>query len=90
MRKTMFAVYDSKMEAYMAPFPCVKKAEAVRWFTELCMDERHHFAKFPEDYVLFEVGTWDEDSGQLASLDVARPIVRAAVIINQFKNREDA
>jgi len=58
----MFTVYDSKAEAYMQPFFAKSTGEALRSFSDTCQDKNHIFAKHPEDFTLFELGTWDEQT----------------------------
>ena len=58
----MFTVYDSKAEAYMLPFFAKSTGEALRSFSDTCQDKNHIFAKHPEDFTLFELGTWDEQN----------------------------
>jgi len=58
----MFTVYDSKAEAYMLPFFAKSTGEALRTFSDTCQDKSHIFAKHPEDFTLFELGTWDEQT----------------------------
>jgi len=58
----MFTIYDSKAEAYMQPFFAKSTGEALRSFSDTCQDKNHIFAKHPEDFTLFELGTWDEQT----------------------------
>jgi len=55
----IFTVYDSKIEGYLQPFFMQHKGAAIRAFSELCNDSGHNFGKYPSDYTLFEVGSWD-------------------------------
>ncbi len=56
----IFSVYDLKAEAYLQPFFCPTKGLAIRSFTEIINDRNHNFSKYPEDYTLFELGTFDD------------------------------
>lgn len=58
----MFTVYDSKVNAYLNPIFLRSKGEAIRVFTETVNSSDHMIAKNPEDYTLFELGSWDECS----------------------------
>lgn len=55
----IFAIYDSKAEAYLPFFVLPSKGEAIRALTELVNDDKHQFGKHAEDYTLFELGSWD-------------------------------
>lgn len=64
-----FTVYDSKVEAYLRPFFMQTPAEAIRAFTETVNDGQSPFCKHPEDFTLFEVGTFDESTGFMQASD---------------------
>lgn len=59
----VFTVYDSKAEAYMQPFFSGTTGLAIRSFTEVCNNKEHAFNKYPDDYTLFEIGTFDDSNG---------------------------
>jgi len=56
----MFAIYDSKAATYNAPFCFGATGQAVRAFADLANDRDSNIAKHPEDYFLYEVGTYDD------------------------------
>lgn len=58
----IFTVYDTKAEAYLTPFYLKTKGLAVREITTCVNNPEHQFAKYPHDYVLFHLGTYDEDT----------------------------
>lgn len=60
----VFTIYDDKAEMYLPPF-CFKTAgQATRAFMESCNDPQHQFNKHPEDFTLFELGTYDDDNAR--------------------------
>jgi len=59
----IFTVYDSKAEAYLQPFFLKTKAMAIREITDAANNPEHQFGKYPEDYVLFHIGSYNEDTG---------------------------
>lgn len=61
----MFTVYDTAVEAYMTPFFMRSKGEAIRSFEAACKDPEHNFAKNPTDFVLFYLGEYDDETGQI-------------------------
>ena len=81
----IFSVYDSKVGAYMQPFFMRSKGEAIRGFTEIANDGKSSISVHPEDYTLFELGEFFDDSGVLSAhktpisiglaLDFVRPVV---------------
>jgi len=67
----VFAVYDSKSDAYMNPFVMHTAPQAVRSFTKVALDPEHDFHAYGADYTLFELGTWDPQRGVLERHDQA-------------------
>lgn len=63
MEIQMFTVYDSAAGAYLEPFFAPTLEFAMRGFREAVNKPGHQFARFPEDYTLFHVGSFDPQSG---------------------------
>lgn len=64
MISKIFTVYDCKAEAYLPPFMYQNKGEAIRAFADTVNNEKSMMNKHPEDYTLFELGTWDDNSAK--------------------------
>lgn len=60
----VFTVYDVKAEAYLNPFIMRSKGEATRGFADEANREDSSIGKHPQDYVLFELGSFDELTGK--------------------------
>jgi len=58
----VFTVYDSAVEAYLQPFCAQTKGHAIRMFTDSVNDPNHQFNKYPDDYVLFELGSYSDET----------------------------
>lgn len=67
MLMKVFSVYDSAAGAYLQPFFMASRGQAIRAFTDLVNDVSHSFSKHADDYTLFELGTYDDASGKIAS-----------------------
>lgn len=65
----MFAIYDSKAEAYLAPIFCPTTAVALRMFRQAAEEEGHTFHKHAGDYTLFELGEWNEQTAVTTQLN---------------------
>jgi len=65
MKLKAFAVYDVKTGAYMRPFFSPARGMAVREFGDIAIDKSHPIGKHPEDYSLFEIGSFDDQNGML-------------------------
>lgn len=60
-----FSVYDAKAQAYLPPFFFRATGEAVRAFTTAANTSGHDFNNYADDYTLFEVGEFNDDTGAL-------------------------
>jgi hypothetical protein len=61
---SVFSIFDAKAEAYLPPFILPKKAMAERTFSDCVNSETHQFGANPQDYTLFELGTFNDENGQ--------------------------
>lgn len=66
--KKLFTVHDGKSGGYLDPFCADTNGVAVRMFTDIVADPRSVFNKHPEDFVLFELGTFDPHAGRVEML----------------------
>jgi len=67
MEMKMYTVYDSKAEAYLNPFVLRSKGEAIRSFQTEANKPDSNLNRYSEDYTLFEIGTFDTDTGIVTS-----------------------
>jgi len=65
MRLKVFCVYDSKLKVWATPFFDRHAGSAVRGWEEHVNDGQSMPSKYPNDYTLFELGEFDDDSGKL-------------------------
>ena len=61
----MFVIYDSKANAYMQPWFLTQEAMAQRAFADCVNDADHNFGRHPEDYTLFAIGDFDDQSAKV-------------------------
>lgn len=59
----MCAIRDSAAKAFLRPFCVNAVGMAIRDFSDAVNDEKSGFHRHPEDYELFEIGSYDEESG---------------------------
>lgn len=71
MTTHMFAVYDSKAEQYLAPFQANTPGIAERMFADMVNHDGHQFNRHPADYTLYRIGSWEQTTGELKSLEVS-------------------
>lgn len=58
----VFAVYDDKAALYIRPFMFGNKAEGIRAFATSAADKTHPFHIHAEDYTLFAIATYDDQT----------------------------
>lgn len=73
----MVAVRDSAVDAFMRPFFVPTTGFAVRSFQDEVKNPESPMAKHPGDFALYELGTFDEDTGRCNNLSAPRQLVRA-------------
>jgi len=82
MKLKVFTVYDVKIGAYAKPFLMITKGEALRGWLDVVNDPSTNFNKHPEDYTLFEIGEWDDQTAMFTNERVPIPIGPALEYIN--------
>lgn len=80
----IFSVYDSKVEAYLQPFFSPSNGAALRAFTDIVNDPNSQFSKHPEDYTLFVIGEYNDETAKISSLSALQSLGLAL----EFKNSE--
>lgn len=58
-------IFDEKVGGFLPPQVFVTSAVAIRSFAYAANMEEHDFWKFGADYTLFEIGTWDDQKGEM-------------------------
>lgn len=77
----VFAVYDVKSASYGQPHFIASTGLALRTFGEVCLNPESPLFKYPQDFALYEIGTWDPSSGVLTTMK-AKHVASAAAIIS--------
>jgi len=58
----IFSIYDTKAKAYNTPFYMLQEGQALRGFMDLVNDPQTSISKHPSDYILFMIGTFDDQT----------------------------
>jgi hypothetical protein len=66
MLKVVCSVFDVKAAAYSNPFYAVNNSVATRDFRQACTDPASALSANPEDFSLYQVATFDDESGLFA------------------------
>jgi len=68
MIKTVVSVYDTVAKIYGPPLGFLNAGEACRWFADLVNGaDGNNVAKHPKDFILYDVGSFDDLSGVLVA-----------------------
>ena len=65
MNIKMYSIYDSKAEAFMEPYFATTPGLALRAFSNGANNKETTIGKYPNDFVLYEVGQFDDQTGDL-------------------------
>lgn len=74
MTQKLFAIYDSKASYFLTPWPCRNIGIARREFASACNNPESAMGKFPLDFVLYEIGEYNDTDGQVYSKTPAERI----------------
>lgn len=83
MIQIICAVRDAKSETFGAPIFVRATGVAIRSFTQACNNEsaENQFRSHAEDFSLWELGTYDEITGKLESLEIPKLLITAQQVI---------
>lgn len=73
----IFSIYDGKIRSFMRPFMDAHTGSALRSFEEACKEPTSPFAKFPADFVLYEIGTFNTETGLVSPYSPVNQIAAA-------------
>ncbi|WNK13942.1 MAG: nonstructural protein [Microvirus sp.] len=73
------AVMDRAVGAFHRPFFTVSVGQAMRGFEDECkrVADDNPMSKHPKDFALFQLGSYDEETGRLESLDIPLKLCEA-------------
>lgn len=78
----LYAVRDVKADAFSSLMPIATEGLAIRSFAEACKDRNSDLNKYPEDYMLYEIGTWEANTGAVSSC-LPKFIASASAFVNR-------
>lgn len=77
MKKKMYAIRDTKAEIYKQPTYFLTHGEAERAFKELANDREGIIGKNPEDFDLYYMGEFDDETGNIIPQEAPQHIQKA-------------
>lgn len=82
----VFATYDGKLSVFLTPFCFMHVGQALRAWDEVCMDGKSMMSKHPSDFVLYEIGEFDDDKGVITPHNPIRQIATALEVATRAKS----
>lgn len=69
MVKAVYSIKDIKGELFADPFFALNTATAMRNFAQIAMDPSTIINQWPDDYVLYHLGSFDPTTGVIERLE---------------------
>ena len=88
MRTVICSIFDKATHAYMRPFQAQAVGQAIRMFEDLVRDPQTEVGKHREDYTLFHIGYFHDNSGQLEPIEPV-PLRRGQEVKDQKTTDEE-
>ena len=73
--KKLYTIKDLKAEINLNPVVFRNSTEAIREFETICKDPQTQMGKYPKDFVIIEIASWDDENGVIEPKD---PMVLAS------------
>lgn len=83
MLQEIFTIRDSKAGSFGIPFYSPTPGTAERQVRELTNDPQSLVCKYPEDYDLYKIGTYNQLTGKIENLDSPQHICKAISLKKQ-------
>lgn len=81
MKVTVMAAYDKKARAFLQPYYVSHPDVGVRAFSQAVNTPDHQVHKFASDFSLYELGTFDDDSGKFDLLPQPKFVAEAVQLL---------
>lgn len=88
MVQKIFAIYDRKSQIYRFPNFYRNEGQAARSLLQACTDLQTEIGRFPADFELYELGSWDDERGILYSIEKPIFVVSAQTLFLQTMKME--
>lgn len=93
----LYTVQDLASETYLKPFSMLTDRDAKDGFAHVINEDETPYSKHPEDYILLNIGTFNERTGLLTSsdsktiaraIDLKKPVPTATQIREELEEQE--
>lgn len=87
-QQNVYAVYDSKAEAYLPPFLARTDQVAMRMVAAAAIDPTKDMHRFSGDYTLFGIAIYHEQHGELVMHDAHNNLGTALALAARYQETE--
>lgn len=77
MNLVAMSVHDVKADYFSPPFFARSRNEGIRSFADAAKDPQSRVNQYPDDFVLYQIGSFSDDSARFIPLDVPDRICSA-------------
>lgn len=81
MKNMMFSIQDRKAVQYGIPFISMNEGVAQRLVADMLAEGKNIWCRHPEDFDLFAVGTFDDETGLPEAFDVPKLITGLSALM---------
>lgn len=78
-----YAIYDVKALVYHSPYFCVSDGVATRMLSNLANDLNTQVGLHPRDFILYNVGGFNDNTGELLPVAPPRHVCDAATLVKR-------
>ncbi len=86
MRQQIYSIYDVASGLYQRPFVAQSDGQVTRSFSDLARDSEHEIGQHPEDYTLFSLATFNDNTGEIVGHPAPEKIATALELIAIDRN----
>lgn len=86
MRLNIYCTYDRKAFMYHLPFYALNDAVAVRILSDEVSNPNSSVSRHPNDYVLYFVGAFDDQNGQLWPEQPVRHVIDCNALVQALQS----
>jgi hypothetical protein len=87
MEKPVVVLFDNVAQAYKDPFYPPTTGVALREFQDAVNDPNNgHLYKHPQDFDLYVIGSWDEQTGKMTVNEVAEKLANCSSLKTDYEH----
>ena len=83
MELRIYAIYDTKAAAFNTPFTAHTDELAIRSAKDVAADTNTVYGRHPEDFVLYHVGIFNDQTGEVAGITPALHVAAFVELVEQ-------